>query len=61
MLRPLLGPRSSSSEPLKRSWIFRRAELRIEAACSTDGPWANCGLHFETLAMWTSQKLHNCS
>eukprot|EP00969_Alexandrium_andersonii_P061632 2716804-Alexandrium_andersonii.AAC.1 len=29
----------------------RKGALRIEAGCSTDGPWADCGLHSGRLAM----------
>eukprot|EP00969_Alexandrium_andersonii_P239704 10582110-Alexandrium_andersonii.AAC.1 len=28
--------------------------LRIEADCSRDWPWADCGLHFEHIALYLS-------
>eukprot|EP00969_Alexandrium_andersonii_P065821 2902425-Alexandrium_andersonii.AAC.1 len=40
------GPSRFQVRAREAMFKFTHGGLRIEADCSTDGPWADCGLHF---------------
>eukprot|EP00969_Alexandrium_andersonii_P202501 8947228-Alexandrium_andersonii.AAC.1 len=47
----VLGPAQFQVRTRDAVFHFTHGELRIEVGCGTDGPWADCGLHFGPLAM----------
>eukprot|EP00969_Alexandrium_andersonii_P337167 14901987-Alexandrium_andersonii.AAC.1 len=51
----VLGPVRFQVQAPEANLRFTQGGLRIEAECSTDGPYADSGLHFGPLAMLRCQ------